>query len=143
MTDLALTPIANGTAFDLAIDGYELATESGLKSAVIVSLFTDRRAEADDAIPDGTTDRRGWWAEASLGSRLWLLAREKETADVLLRAEEYAREALAWLVEDGVAAAVEISAEWVRRGVLGLTVAIRLADRTQFEDVFNVGLEAA
>lgn len=141
--DLALIPSANGTAFDLAIEGYGLATESGLKSAVIVSLFTDRRAETDDAIPDGTTDRRGFWAEPAIGSRLWLLAREKEAADVLLRAEEYAREALAWLIEDGLATAIEISAEWVRRGVLGLTVAIRIADRTQFEDVFNVGLEAA
>lgn len=29
--------------------------------------------------------------------------------DVLLRAEEYAREALAWLVEDGIAADVSVS----------------------------------
>jgi phage gp46-like protein len=141
--DLALVPSADGTAFDLAIDGYGLATESGLKSAVIVSLYTDRRADADDAIPDGTDDRRGWWAEPQIGSRLWLLAREKETADVLARAQEYAREALAWLVEDGAAAAVEVSAAWVRRGVLGLTVTIRLADRTQFADVFNVDFGGA
>lgn len=143
MTDLALTPVSNGTAFDLAIDGYGLATESGLRSAVILSLFTDRVASTDDTIPDGTTDRRGFWAEPELGSRLWLLAREKQAADVLLRAEEYAREALAWLVEDGVAAAIEISAEWARRGVLGITVTIQLADRTQFADVFNVDLETA
>lgn len=146
MTDLALRLIDNGPtrppAIDLALGGYDLATEDGLRTAVIVSLFTDRRAEADDEIPDGGDDRRGWWAD-SIGSRLWLLARAKETPDTLARARAYAIEALQWLIDDGVATAVDVTAEWVRHGVLALRVAVTLADRDRFEDVFNYSLEAA
>lgn len=129
--------------FDLAIDGYGLKTESGLRSAVIVSLFTDRRAESDNALPSGTTDRRGWWADPTLGSRLWLLKREKETPDLYARARHYAEEALAWLVDDGVASAVVVAVERVRAGLVGLAVTITLADRTQFQDVFNMSLGGA
>jgi phage gp46-like protein len=143
MTDIALALTHNGTAIDLALGTYDLASESGLRSAVIISLYTDRRAEADDVLPDGTEDRRGFWADPTLGSRLWLLARAKETDDVLARAREYANEALAWLLDDGVARAVEVTATWVAKGVLGLIVTITIADRTQYQDTFNVNLEAA
>lgn len=146
MTDLSLSYVNKGLsqppAIDLALDGYDLAKEDGLRTAVIISLFTDRRAEADDEIPDGSDDRRGWWAGA-IGSRLWLLARAKETPDTLARARAYAIEALQWLIDDGVATAVEVTAEWARRGVLALRVVITLADRNRFEDVFNYALEAA
>lgn len=147
MTDLALRLIDNGPtrppAIDLAVDGYDLATEDGLRTAVIVSLFTDRRAEPDDEIPDGSGDRRGWWADPTLGSRLWLLARAKETPDTLARARAYAIEALQWLVDDGVATAVDVTAEWARRGVLGLRIAITLADRSRYDGVFNYAQETA
>ena len=45
-----------------------------------------------------------------IGSRLWLLSREKQLAGVLERARHYAEEALTWLVEDGVATAVQVTA---------------------------------
>ena len=133
---------------DLALAGADLATESGLRSAVVVSLFTDRRANADDEIPDGSNDRRGWWADSYaeiegdlIGSRLWLLQREKQTANVLQRAREYSEEALQWLLDDKVATAVSVAAEWVDTGVLGLRVKITLPSGTPFEDVFNYPLE--
>lgn len=139
--------------FALTLDGGDLATDDGLRSAVMVSLFTDRRAEPDDDIPDGTGERRGWWADAYaesdgdlIGSRLWLLSRSKESVDVLQRARTYAEEALLWLIEDGVATAMQVEAEWltdVGRGVLGLLVSIELPDRTPFTDVFHYDLEAA
>lgn len=147
MTDIALRLIKRGPfkppAIDLALDGYDLATEGGLHTAVIVSLFTDRRAESDDEIPDGSGDRRGWWADPALGSRLWLLARAKETPDTLARARAYAIEALQWLIDDGVATAVDVTAEWAQRFVVGLRVVITLADDSRFDDVFNYDLEAA
>jgi phage gp46-like protein len=49
-----------------------------------------------------------------IGSRLWLLARAKATTDTARRAEEYAREALGWLVDDKVATKVEATAEITR-----------------------------
>jgi phage gp46-like protein len=116
-----------------------LADDPTLASSVILSLFLDRRAGADDALPAGA-DRRGWIGDAlsptpgdRIGSRLWLLAREKQTEETRLRAEEYAAEALAWLVEDGLASSVEVAATWLRPGVLALTVSAEPAARFTFE----------
>ena len=56
-----------------------LRAERGLRSAVLISLFTDRRAEPGD-VPEGE-DPRGWWADVlgeegdRIGSRLWLIDR--------------------------------------------------------------------
>lgn len=96
--------------------GGNLALGDDLPAAIWVSLFTDRRALPDDVLPDDTGDGRGWWgdllATKPIGSRLWLLDRAKHLPETLRLAETYAREALAWLVEDGVAARVAVSAEW-------------------------------
>lgn len=124
-----------------------LAQDDGFGTAVILSLFTDRRAEADDALPDGADPlfgRRGWIGDAltlgaavpgdRIGSRLWLLVREKQVEETLRLAEEYATEALDWMIADGLATEVEITAEWVALGTLGLGVRITLpaGDQTAF-----------
>lgn len=128
MSDAAI--IWHDSGGDVSVDGYDLAAEDGLRTAVILSLFTDRRANDDDALPAGA-DRRGWWADAwpevsrdQVGSRLWLLGREKQLPSVLQRAREYAAEALQWLIDDGIADAVRVDAEIVRQGVLGLRIEI-------------------
>lgn len=120
-------------AGDLVAGGAGLVDDDTLRSAVLISLFSDRRAKADDRLPDDSGDRRGWLGDAlagiagdRIGSRLWLLNREKQTEETRRRAAEYAREALAWLIEDGLAATVEVEAEWVSMGVLGLKVGIAL-----------------
>lgn len=114
---------------DLNLDGGAVELTGGLETAVIISLFTDRRARADDVLPEGDNgDRRGWWADAfgdrPIGSRLWLLGREKQLPVVVARAKEYAEEALAWLVEDKVASRIVVTAEIVRQGMLGLAIEI-------------------
>ncbi len=117
---------------DLAVENGGLATEDGLQTAIVVSLFTDRRARDDDDLPDAAGgDRRGWWGDLvppvegdRIGSRLWLLSREKQLPSVVARAREYAEEALAWLVEDGIASRVDVTAEIARPGVLGLTIVV-------------------
>jgi phage gp46-like protein len=114
----------------------DLARDDGLRSAIAISLFTDRLAREDDALPDGGTDRRGWWGDLPaspdaepdpIGSRLWLLARSKRTEETRRRAEQYATEALAWTLRDGVASAVDVAAEWggERLDQLRLTVTLR------------------
>ena len=103
---------------DWLLSGAALDASRDLETAVILSLFTDRRAGATDRLPSGGSDRRGWWGDATvpdkpMGSRLWLLAREKTTPALRLRAIAYVREALAWMIEDGIADRVEVSAEYV------------------------------
>ena len=60
------------------------------------------------------------------GSRLWLLSREKTLPEVLRRAHDYAFEALIWLVDDGIARAVDVDATMPRPGLLALAVKIFL-----------------
>lgn len=117
---------AAGSA-DLVLAGTgAIARDDGLASAVILSLFLDGRARPDDG---AGADRRGWVGDAftpedRIGSRLWLLAREKQTEETRRRAEDYAAEALAWLVDAGLATSVTVAAEWVARGLLGLSVRV-------------------
>lgn len=131
MADLALRWDVDQGAADLVFEADDLALDGGLETAVLLSLFTDRRAEEGDPLPTGEQDRRGWYGDAlpvvdgdRIGSRLWLISREKQTPSVLSRIEAYAREALAWLVEDQVASKVAVKAEFPRAGVWGLTVEI-------------------
>lgn len=131
MSDLKTLFIDLSQGADYVIAPVGLTEDDGLETAVLLSLFTDRRAEPDDALPGSDVDRRGWWGDAWLdtpgdriGSRLWLLSREKQTAAVLGRAQQYGREALDWLIVDGIASAVDVVASIPRNGVLALEIGI-------------------
>ena len=104
---------------------------STLEQAVIVSLYTDRHAGADDALPDSTGNRRGWYGDAfaqipgdEIGSKLWLLRRGKPTAETVAAARGYAEAALAWLVAEGIATSVEVAAE--RQGLDRVAVEVKI-----------------
>ena len=113
---------------DYAVVNGSLESDADLQTAVIISLFTDRRAELDDILPDARGSLRGWWGDAMaprrIGSRLWLLSREKQLQEVVNRAQEYTEEALAWMTEDGIAQQITVVAEIVRSGVCGLSIQI-------------------
>lgn len=122
-------------AGDLVLGAGGLGQDGTLRTAVLLSLFTDRRARADDPLPEPGASRRGWVGDAlatvegdRFGSRLWLLKRAKATAETARRAEDYCREALGWLVEDELAARVAVSAQWIAPGTLGARIEITLTD---------------
>lgn len=105
---------------DVEVDSGDLISEDGLETAVLISLFTDRRARDDDTLPDlDSDDKRGWWGDLAnpdvegdqIGSRLWLLQRAKTTQEVLVRAEGYVKEALQWMIDDGIAVKIDVDAE--------------------------------
>lgn len=115
MSDVRIEFDAEAFRMDVVVEANDLATEGGLETAIRVSLFSDRGAEDGDVLPAGATDRRGWWGDAlaeqpgdKIGSRLWLLDRSKKTPDVLDDAEQYAREALQWLLDDLVVASLSV-----------------------------------
>lgn len=131
MSDIKSVFIGIEQGADFSLDMLGLAEDDGLETAVIISLFSDRRANTDDAIPGDSSDRRGWWADAfgdvendRIGSRLWLLEREKQLPSVLARAQEYAAESLQWLVDDGVVESVSVAASNPRDGILALAIDI-------------------
>lgn len=104
------------TYFDLQILNNDLANDDGLKTAIYISLFSDRRVNEEE-LPIEEKERRGHWADALndtgdlLGSKLWLLKRQKITPQLLIQAKQYCEEALAWLVEDGIADEVQVVTE--------------------------------
>lgn len=108
----------------------DLINGDDLQTAIIISLFTDRVARADDNTD--SDDRRGWWGdsgeEMSIGSRLWLLRRQKLTTAVAQKAEDYAREALQWLISDGVVSSVEAATQIVYPRRLNMVLRYRKPD---------------
>jgi phage gp46-like protein len=124
-----------GSADFVVIDG-DFGVDTGFVTAVLLSLFLDRRAQPDDVPPSGDpNDRRGWWADEFadvegdlIGSRLWLLDRSKLTSETPRRAEEYVREALAWMIEDRVVASIDVAIETTKNALL-ITVTLQRPGR--------------
>ena len=120
-----------------------------LVRAVIISLFTWRRAHDDDVLPNAGMSRMGWWGDSfppvandRIGSRLWLLARSKLTDSTAQQAQDYAEEALQWLIDDGVAARVDVSATRMGLSTLALTCTVlnrsgAVMARLQFANLWN------
>lgn len=132
--------------FDLPVRKGDLVGDDSLGTEIMVSLFTDVRAEKDE-LPPEYSDLRGWWADALLsmqgdeqgtGSKLWLLRRQKQLEAVLVRAEVYARSALQWLIDEGLAGAVSVTAENPAQGTLVLTVSITRSSPSVVQRVTDV-----
>lgn len=147
MSDIRLTWRIFAADFNIVAN--DLETDDGLETSVLVSLFTDRRATDDDVIPDGTDDRRGSWQDDFLaaagdlgGSRLWLLHREKQQQSVLDRAVEYTREALQWMFDDRVSERIDVTAEIVRTGVLGLLVVVHRPRKSVAQFRYDINWQA-
>ncbi|HVT35409.1 MAG TPA: phage GP46 family protein [Nevskiaceae bacterium] len=132
MTDFALEPTGNGNALDIVLFDGDAVADDSLRASVLVSLFSDRRATAEQLAEAGLSpdDRRGSWTDTFAadgdrqGSLLWLLARERQTDKTLRRAREYAEDALRWLVSDAIASSVTVTAAWIGDGFLDLGVSI-------------------
>jgi phage gp46-like protein len=126
MPDISIFWDVGNSRGDWQVAGVDLATGNDLATSVLISLFTDRRANVDDLIPDGTNDPRGWWGDIDedkpIGSRLWLLDRSKQTQEVLNLARDYIAEALQWMIDDQIVASMDVQTEWTRDTMLGAQV---------------------
>lgn len=111
---------------DSAVDGQNrggLAARQALHTAVIIALFTDKRIAKDHPlfylVEDG--DQRGWFGdgvdvrrdlfEDDMGSLLWIFERAHLNEDIRRWVEIVAMEALATLINQGVAARINVQAE--------------------------------
>ena len=141
--DIALT--GENLPFDLTFENGDFVNETTLRNAVLLSLFCDRRVTAAE-IPQGETSRRGWFGDLladtegdEIGSRLWLLDREKTTDENAARARDFATESLEWITEDGLADAVNVTAEASGNSIL-LSVEIVHGDKaTAFQFTLKEG----
>lgn len=129
--DIALTYDFNPFLSDILISGYDLKTGEDLKTAIEMSLFTNRRANPDDTLPYPGADKQGWWGDTYaqqsgdlIGSRLWELIRNINSSETALQATAYVNEALAWLVTDKVVASFTVSCKFIAPSILGIEIDI-------------------
>jgi phage gp46-like protein len=115
---------------DAPQNAYGLAADHALHTAILISLFTWRRADPSDKLPSGA-DPKGWWGdtidleenETRIGSRLWLLLRSTLSENTARLAEDYAYEALQPIIDQGAVARFVCTAEVdVVSGYLALDV---------------------
>lgn len=134
---------------DIQFTDGDLVREEGLETAVLLSLFLDRRAREDDKIDD-PLDPRGWWADQledddQIGSRLWLLERASTTSNNIKLAGEYIKEALQWMIDDGVAKKIEVVTERIgsiQRPILAFQIKIHKVDGTDETFKYSAPWEA-
>lgn len=109
MSDLAIHPFYG----DIATFKGSLVMDDSILTGVLLSLFSD--AEWPALHKD---ERRGWWGdclaedgEDRLGSLLWLRRQRKLTTETATLIRGDCEAALAWMVKDGVARSVAVTAE--------------------------------
>lgn len=127
MTDIALFWDNETSAADMRMAGGDLAADDGMRSAILISLFSDARVSDDADLPEEGDDHAGWWGDQfaddagidagsatdrnRIGSELWLLGRSKVTEDKIVFARQAAERALGWLTRDGVVSKVVVEVE--------------------------------
>src|SRR4051794_24165694 len=137
MTDIRLVqqgefPYQTEVSVDWSLLGNgALDDDQALATAVIVALGTDRLAERNDRLPDlDSTDRRGWWGDLDteviwdgwpIGTRLWLIRRDKITGpgaaqgSTVTRIDGYIREAIRPFIDHRIASRMDVKVERVGR----------------------------
>lgn len=115
-----------------------------LTRSVVISLFTWRRADPDDQadVP------MGWWGDTwpavqndRIGSKLWLYQRSKLTNQLVNNIRTCIRDALQWMLDDGVVSRIDLDIR--RTGINELANSITLWRRSgpvtlTFEDLWSV-----
>jgi phage gp46-like protein len=133
MSDIRVVWNAEEFTGDWHLAGRELDTTRELVTAVAVALFTWRTALPDDVLPADPADRKGWWGDHEagdihdgwpIGSRLWLISREKQTEDTRFRAEAYIREAMEPFIGLGLCESVDITVDWFAHERLGAEIVL-------------------
>lgn len=137
--EIAIVELEDGRFdIDFGTDG-DFEQDSGLESAILMSLLLDNRA-TEEQVP-APSKRGGWFGIDISGmqfSHLWLV-NGRRTSDKLNKGIEYCNEALQWLIDKGYATEINTEAEFVTEGIK-LTVAITKPNGIVDNMVFNLWL---
>jgi len=122
------------------LDDGTLDSTQALATAIIVALGTDRLAEPGDVFPDpDSSDRRGWWGDYQaqevwdgwpIGSRLWLLQRDKiegpgsRRGATTTRVVQYINEAIQPFISRRIGSSFQVEATRVGREQIDALVRI-------------------
>jgi phage gp46-like protein len=130
MQDLRLVQNESGT-YDLNIKDGDFEHVNSLDTALEISLLTNSRANSIKT-PEL---RNGWLGDTvsrvenrSIGSLLWLVNQERLSQEALNKAVDYTRKALAWIIEDNLAANISVSGEIIPKRGIKIKVVITTID---------------
>jgi phage gp46-like protein len=131
----------------LTVNGKQVSASSQLDPltrAVVISLFTNRRADPDD----NADVPMGWWGDTwpivandRYGSKLWLLQRSKLTNALVNTVRTYIRESLQWMLDDGVVSRIDIDIQRTGINELGNSLVLWRRDgpvTISFNDFWSV-----
>ena len=131
--DIAMIPEEMGDA-DIAIVNNDLLIDDGFDTAVYISLFTNMRDMDSD-----NPDNRGYWGDAldlssiavpPLGSLLWKYSRAVVTSDVINSIKTACSDALRWMIDDGIAGSVNVTASETGNNSYVFGISITRPDNT-------------
>lgn len=119
---------------DVRVENGRFVTDDGLETPTIISLHTNRRADDSEKLEDPG----GWWGDEyasaagrEYGSRIWIESNGNATDEVAAAVAAAAEDALAWMVEDGLASSVAAEGVIDDEKRLCVTVTITKPDGTQ------------
>lgn len=114
--------------------------QNTLYRALIISLFTWRRKNTSD----DSDHPYGWWGDSypsiandKIGSRLYLLTRSKLNNQTANFAKIYIKEAVQWMINDGLASRIDVSVKRIDLTVLVATINIFKEDGSNEEYRFD------
>ncbi len=125
---------------DWSVVGGQLAADSTMETAVLLSIHTDADAPDGAWVPEGCTPRI-WWGQAywplvlrrlgiedstglQLGSLLWRWKREKQEERTRAGVVQDTRDCLDWMRLVGLAKEIVVDGVWVDTGMLAVPVEI-------------------
>ena len=122
-----MTDLCFDDSLDIVFENGDFKKEESLKTAVLISLFTDARCEIDE-VPFQGKSQKGFWGDTlfgeKTGSKLWLLSRVNSSNETITRTNEYVKEALNWLIEDNIAEDVVVNTYYKNKKTLSLNIQI-------------------
>lgn len=121
-----------------------LDASSGFETPVTASLFTWGRSPNANVSEQG--QRFGWWGDSyttkpPIGSLIWTLRRAKNSPETRRRLRSMCRDALAWMVADGIAKSITVEAERYALQAISLKISILRADGGRWAGIWRVHLD--
>ena len=128
MIDMKFTQGDDGV-FDIEIENGVIKREDGFDTALNLSMLTYGRAPASRVVKP--ENRRGWLGNTvspvigrNIGSLMWLLNQRRLRQATLNEAISFSREALNWIVEDGLAQKIEVTGTIIPQTGIQLAITI-------------------
>jgi phage gp46-like protein len=128
--------------YDISFTNGDFTLTSGFDTAILMSLFTDKRA-ASFEVPR-VEMRRGWcgnllnnYANYEIGSKLWLLDQERKTPNIANLSESYTYDCLKWFLDDDLATNIDVSSQLDETGIV-IAVIIKYSQNILYKNAFSL-----